>query len=60
MLTFLSENVGSIAVLAVLLLTVALVVVVLIRKKRRGGCSCGSGCGACPMARKCHERKPKK
>ena len=57
MLTFLSGNVGSFAVLAVLLLTVALVVVALIRKKRRGGCSCGSGCGACPMAEKCHREK---
>ena len=60
MLAFLSENIGSLAVLAVLLITVTLVTVVLIRKKRRGGCSCGSGCGACPMAGKCHERKPQK
>ena len=57
MFAFLLENIGSIAVLAALLLIVTLVAVVLIRKKRRGGCSCGSGCGSCPMAGKCHGEK---
>ena len=57
MLAFLAENIGSITVLAILLLTVTLVTVALIRKKRRGEGSCGSGCGSCPMAGKCHGEK---
>ena len=60
MLAFLSENIGSIAVLLALLLIVTLSTAFLIRKKRRGGCSCGSGCGSCPMAGKCHEGKTEK
>lgn len=53
-MSFLSENLGTIAVLAVLGLIVGLVIANLVKKKKRGGgCSCG--CGDCPMSGKCHK-----
>lgn len=60
MLAFIAENLGSLAVLAAVLAVLTLATVLLIRKRRQGGCSCGSGCGSCPMAGKCHEGKTKK
>ena len=57
MLSFLSRNIGSIVVLAVLILIVALIVVFRIRARRRGKSGCGCGCGTCPMADKCHPKK---
>jgi hypothetical protein len=62
MLSVFKENLGSFAVLAVLILIVGLVVFKLIRDKKRGksSCSCGCGCGSCPMKDKCHPENEKK
>lgn len=62
MLSVFSENIGSIAVLLGLALIVGLVAFKIIRDKRRGksSCSCGSGCGSCPMKDKCHPSKKDK
>ena len=54
MLSWIASNVGSILVLAVLLLTVGLILAFRLRRKRQGGSSCGCGCSSCPMADKCH------
>ena len=55
MLAFLSGNVGSFAVLAIILVVIGLVVFKLIRDKKRGKKSCGCGCGSCPMKNECHK-----
>ena len=59
MLSVLSENIGSIAVLAVLILVVGFVVFKMISDKKKGksSCSCGSSCRNCPMSGKCHPDK---
>ena len=47
MFEWLSANLGTIAVLAVLLLAVFLIVRSEIKRKRSGKCSCGADCGSC-------------
>ena len=47
---FLKQNIGTVAVLA----TLVLIVVSIIRNKKRGVGSCGCGCDSCPMSDKCH------
>ena len=61
MLGVIRENIGSIIVLAALILTILLILFFRVRAHRRGkgGCGCGCGCNACPMADQCqHDRKP--
>ena len=57
MLSWIANNVGSILVLAVLLLTVGLILAFHLRRKRQGGSSCGCGCSSCPMAERCHTKE---
>ena len=57
MLSVFSENIGSIAILAILLTVLALVAFKLIRDKKRGKSSCGASCSNCPMSGKCHPPK---
>ncbi len=57
MLSWIVNNLGSILVLAVLLLTVGLVLAFHLRRKRQGKSSCGCGCASCPMADKCHPKE---
>lgn len=54
MLSYLTANIGTIVVLAVLILVVALIIRGQIREKKAGRSSCGSGCSHCAMAGKCH------
>ena len=51
-MTFLQENLGTIAVLAVLGMIVGLVIANMVKKKKRGG-GCGCGCANCAMSGKC-------
>ena len=53
MLQWITENVGTVIIGAVLLIAVAVAVAVLVknRKKGRGNCSCG--CAGCPMSGNC-------
>ena len=55
MLSVFKENLGSFAVLAIVILIIGLVVFKLIRDKKRGKRSCGCGCGSCPMKNECHK-----
>lgn len=57
MLTWISENIASIIICAVLLAIVATVIVGMVRNKKKGKSSCGSGCANCPMSGKCHSKK---
>jgi len=58
-LSVFSENIGSIVILAVILVIVGLAALKLIRDKKRGKCSCGSSCASCPMSDKCHKPSEK-
>ncbi len=57
MLSWLSANLGTILVAAVLILVVGLICVKLSRDKKAGKCSCGKSCSHCAMAGKCHPQK---
>ena len=56
MLTWIVENIGTIAACIGLAALVAGAVIVLIRDKRKGRCSCGGNCAHCPMGGACHKR----
>ncbi len=58
MLTWITNNIGTIITCAVLALIVGAVIVSMIRKKRKGKsvvCNCGS-CSSCPMSGQCHSK----
>jgi len=55
MLSFISENLASIIVGAVVLLIVGAVVIKLIRDKKNHKSSCGACCSGCPMGSECHK-----
>ena len=53
MFSFITENVGTIAVSLILLILVALAVRKIIADRREGKHSCGGNCGGCPMSGQC-------
>lgn len=55
MAAWLAQNIGSIAVFALLAAVVAAIIAGMVRSKKQGKstCSCGGTCGCCPMAGKC-------
>lgn len=60
MLSVFSENIGSFAVLAIVVLIIGIVAFKLIRDKKRGKSSCSCGCGSCPMSAECHSKNSDK
>lgn len=55
MLTFLSENLGTILVGIIVAGIVAAIITKIIRDKRKGkSVVCDCGCGGCPNASNCH------
>ena len=54
MLDFLSQNIGTIAVLLGVLAVVALIIFRLVKNKKKGKSSCGCNCGCCPNSALCH------
>jgi hypothetical protein len=56
MLTFLSQNIATILVGAVVLLVAALAVASLTRDKKKGA-GCGCGCDGCSAAKGCGEKE---
>lgn len=56
MLQWLSQNIGTIAVCAVLLAVITAIIIYLIRNKKQGknSCNCGYGCTNCAMKDTCH------
>ena len=55
MLAWISSNIGTVLVVAVLVLIVFLIVRSMLRDKKAGRSSCGSNCAHCQMTGKCHE-----
>lgn len=54
MLSFITENIGTIAVLLVLVLVVGAVITKMVRDKKSGKSSCGCDCSNCSA--NCHSK----
>ena len=54
MLHWITENLSTILVSAVLLAAVVAVILHLIRQRKQGKSSCGCGCSACALRGSCH------
>ena len=52
-INFLSENLGTIIVLAAVLALVAFLTLKLVKDKKAGKSGCSCGCSSCPMSGKC-------
>ena len=57
MITWISENIGTIVICAVLVAAVAAAIVKMVRDKKKGKSSCGCGCEGCAMSDSCHSKK---
>lgn len=59
-MNWISENLGTIAISALLLAVVVAILVGQIRKRKQGKSNCGCGCDHCPSAAACHPATPPK
>lgn len=57
MLRFITENLSSIIIGAVLIAAVVLIIMSLRKNKKEGKSSCGCGCTNCAMSGACHNKK---
>lgn len=57
MLTWLSQNIATIILCAVLIAVVAGIIIHMIKNKKKGKSACGCGCADCPMRSACHTQK---
>lgn len=57
MRNWLTANLGTIAVSALLVLVVAAIIVKMIRDKKQGKHSCAHGCANCAMSGVCHKKQ---
>lgn len=57
MFSWLADNISTVIVCAVLVLTVALIVKSMIKNKKQGKSSCGCGCSSCAMSDMCRSKK---
>ena len=55
MLAWITENIGTILISAVLLLVVVLIRK-LVKDKKKGKSSCGCNCAHCAMSGSCHQK----
>lgn len=53
-MSWISENISTILVLAALSLAAALIIRSLVKNKKQGKSSCGCGCSTCAMSEACH------
>ena len=56
MLSWLSANIGTIIICAVLIAIVAAIIAKLIKDKKNGVSTCGCNCAHCAMAGSCHKK----
>lgn len=57
LLHFIGDHIGTIIVLAILMICVGAVVRGMVKRKKQGKSACGGcsgGCAACPMCGRCH------
>lgn len=57
MLAWITDNLATVLICAVLLLIVAAIIRKLGKDKKKGNSSCGCGCAHCAMADACHSKK---
>ena len=57
MLNWIEQNLGTIAITAVLIVIVASIIVYEIWQKKRGKNSCGCNCAHCAMHGACHKQQ---
>ncbi len=56
MFTWITENLATILISAVLLLVVVLIIRKLVKDKKKGKSSCGCNCAHCAMSGSCHQK----
>lgn len=56
MLAWITGNIGTILISAVLLLVVVLIIRKLVKDKKKGKSSCGCNCAHCAMSGSCHQK----
>lgn len=54
MLAWISANIATVIICAVLVIIVAAIIIGMVRDKKKGKSSCGCGCSSCPMSGSCH------
>ena len=59
-MSFITENLGTIAVLLVVIAVVGLIVYKMYKDKKAGKSSCGCKCSGCANAGACHASREKK
>ena len=57
MLAWLTENIATMMICAVLIAVVAAIIIGMVRNKKKGKSSCGFGCADCPLNGSCHPEK---
>lgn len=57
MLLWISANITTLIVSAIVLLAVVIALIVIIRDKKNGKSSCGGVCRGCAMSGYCHQKK---
>ena len=57
MLTWITQNIATIAICAVLIAVCALIIARMIINRKKGKSSCGCGCADCAMKGACHPKK---
>lgn len=58
MLTWLSQNLGTIVAVGVIVVVAVAIVIARVRAKRQGKSGCGCGCEGCAMRDNCHPSAP--
>ncbi len=57
MITWLTENIGTIVAALAVLAAAAIAVAVIIKDRKKGKSPCGNRCAHCAMAGQCHKSK---
>lgn len=57
MLAWITENIATIIICAVLIAVVAAIITGMVRNRKKGKSACGCGCAECPMSDTCHSDK---
>ncbi len=55
MLAWLSENLATVIICALLIAVVTAIIVNMVKNKKKGKASCGCGCSNCPMSGSCNK-----
>lgn len=57
MIAWISANISTILITAVLIAVVTLIIVRLVKNRKKGVSSCGCSCSSCPMGKSCHQEE---